>query len=122
MPTKKESTQLHSAGNCPPRQGRLRPPARDTHQAPHSKNEPPAAVCVEDDPPEFPDWHLPQEHRGEERQFQSIENAHVVVFDLETQLSADEVGGWNKTSLMRVSCGSPGTAARPVSSPISKIR
>ena len=28
-----------------------------------------------------------------------------MVFDLETQLSAAEVGGWNKTSLMRVSCG-----------------
>ena len=29
----------------------------------------------------------------------------MVVFDLETQLGAAEVGGWNKTSLMRVSCG-----------------
>ena len=30
---------------------------------------------------------------------------HIVIFDLETQLSAAEVGGWNKSHLMRISCG-----------------
>ena len=29
----------------------------------------------------------------------------IVIFDLETQLSADEVGGWNNTHLMKVSVG-----------------
>jgi len=29
----------------------------------------------------------------------------IVVFDLETRLSADEVGGWNNTHLMRVAVG-----------------
>ena len=64
-----------------------------------------AASGIEDDPPLFPDWELRNEHGREERRFETNESAHVVVFDLETQLSADEVGGWNKTSLMRVSCG-----------------
>ena len=34
-----------------------------------------------------------------------MQEPHVVVFDLETQLSAAEVGGWNKTYLMRMSGG-----------------
>ena len=29
----------------------------------------------------------------------------MVIFDLETQLSAAEVGGWDKAELMRISCG-----------------
>ena len=29
----------------------------------------------------------------------------IVVFDLETRLSADEVGGWNNTHLMRIAVG-----------------
>ena len=29
----------------------------------------------------------------------------IIVFDLETQLSADEVGGWNNTHLMRIAVG-----------------
>ncbi|MBW2366662.1 MAG: DEAD/DEAH box helicase [Deltaproteobacteria bacterium] len=30
---------------------------------------------------------------------------HIGVFDLETQLSAKEVGGWHRADLMRISCG-----------------
>ena len=58
---------------------------------------------IEDEPPLFADW----EAAGEEGGDSAIEDdeQHVVVFDLETQLSAAEVGGWGKTYLMRVSCG-----------------
>ena len=56
---------------------------------------------IEDEPPLFADWELADETPAADPQ----EEEHVVVFDLETQLSAAEVGGWNKTYLMRVSCG-----------------
>jgi len=58
---------------------------------------------IEDEPPLFADWESVDESTPalpEEEQEQ-----HVVVFDLETQLSAAEVGGWGKSHLMRVSCG-----------------
>ena len=56
---------------------------------------------IEDEPPLFADWELADETPAVDQQ----DEEHVVVFDLETQLSAAEVGGWNKTYLMRVSCG-----------------
>ena len=58
---------------------------------------------IEDEPPEFADW----ENATTEPTSASSSPAepHVVVFDLETQLSAAEVGGWNKSYLMRMSCG-----------------
>jgi DEAD/DEAH box helicase domain-containing protein len=57
---------------------------------------------IEEEPPEFADWETaadtpPTTSKPAE--------PHVVVFDLETQLSAAEVGGWNKSYLMRMSCG-----------------
>lgn len=57
---------------------------------------------IEDEPPLFADWETadPEEPTPDP----DLEQ-HVVVFDLETQLSAAEVGGWGKTYLMRVSCG-----------------
>ena len=105
MPTKKESTQRHSAGSPPhDKAGGIHlleiPPGPRTLE-----DEPLAASGIEDDPPLFPDWELRNEHGREERRFETNESAHVVVFDLETQLSAAEVGGWHNTSLMRVSCG-----------------
>jgi len=56
---------------------------------------------TEDEPPLFADWEIAETDAPPEQE----EEDHVVVFDLETQLSAAEVGGWNKTYLMRVSCG-----------------
>lgn len=32
-------------------------------------------------------------------------NRHIGVFDLETQLSHEQVGGWHRADLMRISCG-----------------
>ena len=65
-----------------------------------------AVSAIEEEPPLFADWELREEDGGEEAgRFETDGTPHVVVFDLETQLSAAEVGGWNKTSLMRVSCG-----------------
>ena len=56
----------------------------------------------EDEPPMFADWELedladapPKPDRG----------PRIVVFDLETQRSAAEVGGWNKSYLMGMSLG-----------------
>ena len=57
---------------------------------------------LEAEPPLFADWESDDE--GDEPDGTDPEE-HVVVFDLETQLSAAEVGGWNRTCLMRVSCG-----------------
>jgi len=37
--------------------------------------------------------------------FEPKKEKRIVVFDLETQLGADEVGGWNNTHLMRVAVG-----------------
>ena len=105
MPTKKESTQRHSAGNCPhDKAGCIH--LLEIPTGPRTlENESLKASGIQDDPPLFPDWQFRNGHRRGERHFEAFENAHVVVFDLETQLSAAEVGGWNKTSLMRVSCG-----------------
>ena len=64
-----------------------------------------AVGAMEEEPPLFADWELEKDREEEEDPPGTEESPHVVVFDLETQLSAAEVGGWNKTSLMRVSCG-----------------
>ncbi len=56
---------------------------------------------LEAEPPLFADW----EGVEEEPPPDTDPEQHVVVFDLETQLSAAEVGGWNRTYLMRMSCG-----------------
>ena len=56
---------------------------------------------LEAEPPLFADW----EGVEEEPPSDTAPERHVVVFDLETQLSAAEVGGWNRTYLMRMSCG-----------------
>ena len=57
---------------------------------------------LEDEPPMFADWEdepeadeLPAPDRG----------PRIVVFDLETQRSAADVGGWNKAYLMGMSLG-----------------
>ena len=105
MPTRKQPTRRRSAGN------RSHHKAGCTHQLdiptgrPTLQDHPLAANGLEDVPPLLPNRQFRNEHGGEETRFDPIENAHVVVFDLETQLSAAEVGGWNKTSQMRVSCG-----------------
>jgi len=57
---------------------------------------------LEDEPPMFADWETVDE---DVPVVPEDDEQHVVVFDLETQLSAAEVGGWGKTYLMRVSCG-----------------
>lgn len=57
---------------------------------------------LEDEPPMFADWESVDEDKPVAPE---EDEQHVVVFDLETQLSAAEVGGWGKTYLMRVSCG-----------------
>ena len=57
---------------------------------------------LEAEPPMFADWETAETDGPPAVE---EEETHVVVFDLETQLSAAEVGGWNKTYLMRVSCG-----------------
>ncbi|MEE2657131.1 MAG: DEAD/DEAH box helicase [Candidatus Latescibacterota bacterium] len=57
---------------------------------------------IEDEPPIFADW----ENDDDDDDDDSAEpEPHIVIFDLETQLSAAEVGGWNKSHLMRISCG-----------------
>ena len=58
---------------------------------------------LEDEPPIFADWEMEEE--PEKEPDPEPEEPLVVVFDLETQKSAAEVGGWNKAHLMRVSCG-----------------
>ncbi len=57
---------------------------------------------IESEPPIYADW---EEDVGPPPDTDPLQEPHVVVFDLETQLSAAEVGGWNKTYLMRMSCG-----------------
>ncbi len=56
---------------------------------------------LDEGPPIFASWDQ------EEDDLPAVEDTgpHLVVFDLETQLSAAEVGGWNKTYLMRMSVG-----------------
>jgi len=58
---------------------------------------------IEAEPPEFADW----ESTDADTPATTTPSTepHVVVFDLETQLSAAEVGGWDKSYLMRMSCG-----------------
>ena len=60
---------------------------------------------IEADPPEFAPWELQQSEEEEEPVAGGHSNPLIAVFDLETQLSAADVGGWNKTYLMRMSCG-----------------
>ncbi len=60
------------------------------------------AEFEEDEPPMFADW------ENEEQEMQEAEKEQgprVVVFDLETQRSAAEVGGWNKAYMMGMSVG-----------------
>ena len=56
---------------------------------------------LDDEPPIFASWEQVECAPA------AVEDTgpHLVVFDLETQLSAAEVGGWNKTYLMRMSAG-----------------
>ena len=58
-------------------------------------------VDVEDEPPLFAAWEDTQavEQRSPDQ------GPRLVVFDLETQRSAQEVGGWDKAHLMRLSLG-----------------
>ncbi len=57
----------------------------------------------EDEPPIFAGWE--QEEEPEEEEAPKKQGPHLVVFDLETQRSAAEVGGWNKAYLMGMSVG-----------------
>ena len=56
----------------------------------------------EDEPPIFADW---EEEEEEEDETHQEKGPRIVVFDLETQRSAAEVGGWNKAFLMGLSVG-----------------
>ena len=62
----------------------------------------PSTAEVADAPPIFAEWEQEEESAADERPEQG---PHVVVFDLETQHSAAEVGGWNKAHLMGLSVG-----------------
>ena len=62
----------------------------------------PSTAEVADAPPIFAEWEREEESAADERPEQG---PHVVVFDLETQHSAAEVGGWNKAHLMGLSVG-----------------
>lgn len=57
------------------------------------------ASDLEDEPPIFADW----EEEEEEEPAPPDKGPRIVVFDLETQRSAAEVGGWNKAFLMGIS-------------------
>ncbi len=57
---------------------------------------------VEDEPPIFVAW---EDEDKEEAPALPDPGPHIVVFDLETQRSAAEVGGWNKAYLMGLSVG-----------------
>ncbi|MFH1567264.1 MAG: Zn-binding domain-containing protein, partial [Gemmatimonadota bacterium] len=57
---------------------------------------------LEAEPPVFADWESEQQAAAPGPE---PGEPHVVVFDLETQKSAAEVGGWDKAHLMRLSCG-----------------
>jgi DEAD/DEAH box helicase domain-containing protein len=56
---------------------------------------------LEDEPPLFAAWEAPEE----EEQVVAAQGPRIVVFDLETQRSAAEVGGWDRAHLMRMSIG-----------------
>ena len=62
----------------------------------------PSTAEVADAPPIFAEWEREEESAADERPEQG---PCVVVFDLETQRSAAEVGGWNKAHLMGLSVG-----------------
>ncbi len=47
----------------------------------------------------------PKEKNRHRSRLADIEGLDIVVFDLETQLSAEEVGGWHNAHLMRVALG-----------------
>jgi DEAD/DEAH box helicase domain-containing protein len=57
---------------------------------------------LEDEPPMFADWEL--DSPADEPLVPDL-GPRIVVFDLETQRSAAEVGGWNKAYLMGMSLG-----------------
>ena len=101
-----QATQRHSAGNCPHDKAGCLHLLEIPAAGPRTLgNESLKASGIQDDPPLFPAWEFQNGHRGGGRHSAAFENAHVVVFDLEIQLSAVEVGGWPNTSLMRVSGG-----------------
>ena len=56
---------------------------------------------MEEEPPLFADW----EDEAEDEETPPEQGPRVVVFDLETQRSAAEVGGWNKAHMMGMSIG-----------------
>lgn len=62
----------------------------------------PSTAEVADAPPIFAEWEREEESAADARPEQG---PRVVVFDLETQRSAAEVGGWNKAHLMGLSVG-----------------
>ena len=55
---------------------------------------------MDEEPPIFADW---EEEKEEEVADPNDKGPHIVVFDLETQRSAAEVGGWNKAYMMGIS-------------------
>jgi DEAD/DEAH box helicase domain-containing protein len=57
---------------------------------------------TDDEPPMYADW---EDEEGEEDEEMPEQGPRVVVFDLETQRSAAEVGGWNKAYMMGMSVG-----------------
>tara|TARA_B100000686_G_scaffold354270_1_gene463628 strand:+ start:2137 stop:5328 length:3192 start_codon:yes stop_codon:yes gene_type:complete len=60
---------------------------------------------INDEPPLYANWESSEDCEPEGQQVERKNDPHVVIFDLETQLSAAEVGGWDKAELMRISCG-----------------
>jgi DEAD/DEAH box helicase domain-containing protein len=60
-----------------------------------------SALSVDDEPPILAPWEDDTEPVPEP----PAPGPHIVVFDLETQRSAAEVGGWDKAHLMRMSLG-----------------
>ncbi|MEC7228268.1 MAG: Zn-binding domain-containing protein, partial [Candidatus Latescibacterota bacterium] len=63
----------------------------------------PASEEIEDDePPLYADW---EDEDSDETPPEAAAGPRVVVFDLETQRSAAEVGGWNKAHMMGMSVG-----------------
>jgi DEAD/DEAH box helicase domain-containing protein len=59
------------------------------------------AAALDDEPPIFTSW----EAEAQETPLPVEQGPRIVVFDLETQRSAAEVGGWDKAYLMRMSLG-----------------
>ena len=60
-----------------------------------------STAVLDDEPPIFATW----EETAEATPVPAEQGPRIVVFDLETQCSAAEVGGWDKAHLMRMSLG-----------------